>query len=167
MTAHGTPKVMDFGLVQLTETSRALTRTGFTLGTPQYMAPEQATGEPTGAATDLYAFGAVLYRAVTGKAAFDADNDQAVLYQHVYGTPTHPQELNPQVPDSLARLILALLEKDPNKRPTSGWAVADTLRAVRAAELQRAPNAPRPALGARGRTRPARRTPPRSSASGR
>ncbi len=139
VTAHGTPKVMDFGLVQLTETSRALTRTGFTLGTPQYMAPEQATGEPTGAATDLYAFGAVLYRAVTGKAAFDADNDQAVLYQHVYGTPTHPQELNPQVPTSLARLILALMEKDPNKRPTSGWAVADTLRAIRSAELQRAP----------------------------
>ena len=139
VTPQGTPKVMDFGLVQLTESSRALTRTGFTLGTPQYMAPEQATGEPTGAATDLYAFGAVLYRTVTGVAAFDADNDQAVLYQHVYGTPTHPQELNPQVPTSLARLILALLEKDPGKRPTSGWAVADALRAIRSAALQRAP----------------------------
>src|SRR5690606_15027960 len=56
VTAQGSPKVMDFGLVQLTETSKRLTRTGITLGTPQYMAPEQATGESTGAATDLYAF---------------------------------------------------------------------------------------------------------------
>lgn len=139
VTPQGTPKVMDFGLVQLTESSRALTRTGFTLGTPQYMAPEQATGEPTGAATDLYAFGAVLYRTATGVAAFDADNDQAVLYQHVYGTPAHPQDVNPQVPTPLARLILALLEKDPAKRPSSGWAVADALRAIRAAVLGRAP----------------------------
>lgn len=66
LAPHGQPKVMDFGLVQLTETSRQLTRTGFTLGTPQYMAPEQATGEATGGATDLYAFGVVLYRTVTG-----------------------------------------------------------------------------------------------------
>lgn len=135
VTPQGTPKVMDFGLVQLTETSRALTRTGFTLGTPQYMAPEQATGEPTGAATDLYAFGAVLYRTATGVAAFDADNDQAVLYQHVYGSVTPPREINPQVPAALERLIMSLLEKDPAKRPTSGWAVADALRAIRAAEV--------------------------------
>src|SRR6056297_747429 len=78
LTARGDPKLMDFGLVQLTETSRELTRTGFTLGTPHYMAPEQATGDATGAATDLYAFGVVLYRAMTGAAAFDADNDQAL-----------------------------------------------------------------------------------------
>jgi eukaryotic-like serine/threonine-protein kinase len=83
----GRPKVMDFGLVQLTETSRQLTRTGSTLGTPQYMAPEQATGDATGAATDLYAFGAVLYRTVTGEAPFDAENDQAIMYQHVYHEP--------------------------------------------------------------------------------
>ncbi len=138
VTAQGTPKVMDFGLVQLTETSKALTRTGFTLGTPQYMAPEQATGEPTGAATDLYAFGAVLYRTLTGVAAFDADNDQAVLYQHVYGSVTDPRALNPQIPAALERLVLALLQKDPAKRPTSGWAVADALRAVRAEALTKA-----------------------------
>src|SRR5690554_6342444 len=142
VTPQGTPKVMDFGLVQLTETSRALTRTGFTLGTPQYMAPEQATGEPTGAATDLYAFGAVLYRTVTGVTAFDADNDQAVLYQHVYGQVTPPREINPQIPEALEVLILNLLQKDPSRRPTSGWAVADALRAVRSAELARATELP-------------------------
>ena len=142
VTPQGTPKVMDFGLVQLTETSKALTRTGFTLGTPQYMAPEQATGEPTGAATDLYAFGAVLYRTATGVAAFDADNDQAVLYQHVYGQVTPPRQLNPQIPAALERLILGLLQKDPAHRPTSGWAVADSLRAIRQAALEHATQVP-------------------------
>ena len=124
LTPQGTPKVMDFGLVQLTETSKQLTRTGLTLGTPQYMAPEQATGEATGAATDLYAFGAVLYRTVTGVAAFEGENDQAVLYQHVYGKVTPPHELNPQVPEALSRLVMSLLEKDPARRPPSGAAVA-------------------------------------------
>ncbi len=132
------PKVMDFGLVQLTETSRQLTRTGFTLGTPSYMAPEQATGDATGAATDLYAFGAVLYRTVTGTAPFEADNDQAVLYQHVYAALTPPAALNPQVPPALSRLIESLLEKDPGKRPVSGFTVADTLRSILGTERQRA-----------------------------
>ena len=95
--------------MQLTETSKQLTRTGLTLGTPQYMAPEQATGEATGAATDLYAFGAVLYRTVTGVAAFEGENDQAVLYQHVYGKVTPPHEVNPQVPEPLSRLVMSLL----------------------------------------------------------
>ncbi len=148
LTQQGHPKVMDFGLVQLTETSRELTRTGFTLGTPQYMAPEQATGEATGAATDLYAFGAVLYRTVTGSAPFDADNDQAVLYQHVYGAPTPAAELNAQVPEPLSRLIAGLLQKDPDQRPLSGFAVADALRSVLASLRERATHV---ALGGPGR----------------
>jgi len=130
LTGRGTPKLMDFGLVQLTQTSRELTRTGFTLGTPQYMAPEQATGDATGAATDLYALGAVLYRAVTGATAFEADNDQAVLYQHVYGEVVPAAERNPLVPLDLSELIAALLEKRPERRPRSGYAVAETLRSV-------------------------------------
>lgn len=129
------PKVMDFGLVQLTETSQQLTRTGFTLGTPQYMAPEQARGDLTGAATDLYAFGAVLYRTLTGVAPFEAENDQAVLYQHVYGDPRPVQELNPLVPDDLADLVAALLKKEPNARPASGELVADALKSIRATRL--------------------------------
>src|SRR5690554_2434915 len=129
------PKVMDFGLVQLTETSQQLTRTGFTLGTPQYMAPEQARGDLTGAATDLYAFGAVLYRTLTGVAPFEAENDQAILYQHVYGDVKPVQELNPLVPDALAGLVTALLRKDPAERPASGAIVADALWAIRAGIL--------------------------------
>lgn len=131
MTPQGQPKVMDFGLVQLTEASRELTRTGFTLGTPQYMAPEQAKGDATGAHTDLYSLGAVLYRTVTGAVPFEADNDQAVLFQHVYSELVPPHALNPNVPEDLSRLIVSLLAKDPRNRPSSAYLVADALRAVR------------------------------------
>lgn len=135
LTAHGFPKVMDFGLVQLAETSRQLTRTGLTLGTPHYMAPEQASGGVTGAHTDLYAFGAVLYRALTGRTPFDADNDQAVLYQQVYGELIEPSELNPAIPPALSELVVRLLAKAPSARPASGQALADALRSILAGQL--------------------------------
>lgn len=137
LDSAGRPKVMDFGLVQLTETSKQLTRTGSTLGTPQYMAPEQATGDATGAATDLYAFGAVLYRTVTGSAPFEAENDQAIMYQHVYTEPTAAHELHPRVPLALSHLLARMLAKRPSERPTSASEVAHALRAIRA-QLRRA-----------------------------
>ena len=132
LTDQGHAKVMDFGLVQLTEMSQQLTRTGFTLGTPQYMAPEQAQGSHTGAHTDLYALGAVLYRAVTGIAPFEAENDQAILFQHVYGDLIPATEHNPYVPEALSQLISSLLAKNPAERPLSGYLVAQGLRAIRA-----------------------------------
>lgn len=131
MTLEGQPKVMDFGLVQLAESTRQLTRTGLTLGTPQYMAPEQAKGGAIGPHTDLYALGAVLYRTVTGLVPFDAENDQAVLYQHVYNEVVPPWRLNPAVPRPLSQLIVRLLDKSPRLRPASGELVADALRAIR------------------------------------
>jgi outer membrane protein assembly factor BamB len=131
LTSSGQPKVMDFGLVLLTETSQNLTKTGLTLGTPHYMAPEQATGTATGFQADLYAFGAVLYKMITGVAPFDADNDQAVLYHHVYTDLTPATELNHAVPESLELLLGNLLEKTPEARPGSSYAVADSLQAIR------------------------------------
>jgi serine/threonine-protein kinase len=150
LTESGRPKLMDFGLVQLTETSRQLTRTGSTLGTPQYMAPEQATGDATGAATDLYAFGAVLYRTVTGVAPFDAENDQAIMYQHVYHEPPAAADVHPGVPPALSRLLARLLAKAPDARPASAAAVADTLRAISRAGLSRAASRPHAGAGHRG-----------------
>ena len=138
LSSHAQPKVMDFGLVQLAETTRQLTRTGLTLGTPHYMAPEQAKGSGVGAHTDLYAFGAVLYKAVTGVTPFDADNDQAVLYQHVYGELVPAAEHNAHVPPALGDLINALLAKNPDLRPNSGLAVAEVLRGVLTQTLQKA-----------------------------
>jgi len=143
------PKVMDFGLVQLTETSRQLTRTGSTLGTPQYMAPEQATGDITGAATDLYAFGAVLYRTVTGEAPFDAENDQAIMYQHVYQSPRPAHEVHPGVPAGLSELLSRMLAKRPEDRPPSAAVVADALRALREDGLRRVVRRPHGGAGRR------------------
>jgi eukaryotic-like serine/threonine-protein kinase len=147
---RGRPKVMDFGLVQLTETSRQLTRTGSTLGTPLYMAPEQATGDATGASTDLYAFGAVLYRTVTGEAPFDAENDQAIMYQHVYHTPRPAHEVHPGVPAGLSALLERMLAKRPVDRPSSAAAVADALRALRDDGVGRATRRPHGGAGRRG-----------------
>ena len=127
----GTPRIMDFGLVALTEFSRHLTRSGVTLGTPQYMAPEQARSVGVGPGSDLYALGAVLYRVACGSPPFVGDSDQSVLYQHVYDAPPDPRDLNPAVPDGLARVLLGLLSKAPQDRPASGEALARQLGLAR------------------------------------
>ena len=118
------PRIMDFGLVALSEYSRQLTRSGVTLGTPQYMAPEQARGVGVGPASDLYALGAVLYRVACGSPPFVGDSDQSVLYQHVYDAPPDPRDLNPSIPAGLAQVLLGLLSKKPEQRPVSGEALA-------------------------------------------
>jgi len=119
VSSDGQPKVMDFGLAYLMQESRHFTRTGYTLGTPEYMAPEQAKGLALTSQADLYSFGAVLYRAFTGRPLFEGENDQSVLYQHVYENPKSPQSLNPAVPAEVSGLILSMLAKNPSERPGS------------------------------------------------
>ena len=117
LTKEGYPKVMDFGLAYLLQESRHLTRTGYTLGTPPYMAPEQAKGLPLSPKADLYSFGAVLYRTLTSKPPFEGDNDQAILFQHVYEEPKPPEALNPAIPRGVSEAVLGLLAKHPEERP--------------------------------------------------
>ena len=119
LTEEGRPKLMDFGLAYLSEATRHFTRTGYTLGTPQYMAPEQAKGLPLTPAADLYSFGAVLYRTLTGSPPFEGEHDQAILYQHVYEPPPDPLERNPALPARLGAWLLRMLAKEPEKRPQS------------------------------------------------
>lgn len=118
------PQIMDFGLVSVSERTRDLTRSGVTLGTPSYMSPEQAKGEQLDARSDLYAMGAVLYRVACGSPPFVGNNDQSILYQHVYETPPDPRELNPAIPDALAHILLTLLAKRAERRPDSGQDLA-------------------------------------------
>ena len=120
----GLPRIMDFGLVALSEQTRHLTRSGVTLGTPSYMSPEQARGVGVDARSDLYALGGVLYRVACGSPPFVGDSDQSVLYQHVYEPVPDPRDLNPAVPDAVARVLLWLLAKKPGHRPPSGEALA-------------------------------------------
>jgi outer membrane protein assembly factor BamB len=117
LTKEGHPKVMDLGLAYILQESRHLTRTGYTLGTPTYMAPEQAKGLPLSPKADLYSFGAVLYRTLTGKAPFEGENDQAILFQHVYEEPKPPEALNPAIPRGVSEAVLGLLAKHPEERP--------------------------------------------------
>lgn len=118
------PHLMDFGLVALSEHTLHLTRSGVTLGTPVYMAPEQAKGTGVDARSDLYALGAVLYRVACGSPPFVGENDQSILYQHVYEAVPDPRDLNPAIPDVIARVLLSLLAKRPERRPESGEALA-------------------------------------------
>jgi eukaryotic-like serine/threonine-protein kinase len=124
LDANGHPRIMDFGLVYVSDATRDLTRTGYTLGTPQYMAPEQAKGGIVNAMSDIYAFGAVLYRTATGCAPFEADNDQGILYQHVYEAPKPLETVNPALPKALGETIIPFLEKKPEERPQNA---VDTL----------------------------------------
>lgn len=126
VTPEGQPKVMDFGLAYLMQESQHFTRTGITVGTPEYMAPEQAKGLPLTPQADLYSFGAVLYRTLTGKPLFEGENDQSVLYQHVYEAPRPPHMVNPAIPEGVSDFLVSLLHKTPDERPAS----AGTARAV-------------------------------------
>ncbi|WP_456480990.1 serine/threonine-protein kinase, partial [Oceanithermus sp.] len=130
LTEEGRPKLMDFGLAYLAEATRHFTRTGYTLGTPQYMAPEQAKGLALTPAADLYSFGAVLFRTLTGRPPFEGEHDQAVLYQHVYEPPPDPLELNPALPAALSAWVLRMLEKEPSSRPASAAQARRELAAV-------------------------------------
>lgn len=131
LTRERVPKVMDFGLVQLAQVSRDLTRTGYTLGTPHFMSPEQARGQEVGPASDLYSLGCVIYKTVTGLPVFEADNDQSILYHHVYERPEPPSTKNPAVTEELDGIVTDLLAKTPADRPPSAGAVARRLAAAR------------------------------------
>jgi serine/threonine protein kinase len=131
LTAHHSPltkvKVLDFGLARAAEADSKLSVSGMVVGTPAYMAPEQANAQTVDARADLFSLGCVLYELATGKQAFTGVSTLQVLCQVVSSEPPRPREVNPQMPAGLATLIEELLAKDPARRPPSARAVADRL----------------------------------------
>lgn len=109
----GGVKVMDFGIARSLD---ANTLTLTLVGTPAYMAPEQAKGLRADHRADIYSFGLMLYEMVTGTPTFQADTPMAMLLQQIQETPRPPQEITPSLPSRLSRLILRCLEKDPSNR---------------------------------------------------
>ncbi|MEU0665260.1 serine/threonine-protein kinase [Streptomyces lavendulocolor] len=120
-----TAKLCDFGIARLVEaTHHTLTVTGVAIGTPAYMSPEQARGDTTlGAPSDLYSLGCLLHELLTGHVPFTGTGWQ-VLNQHLNDAPAPLSALRPGVPRELEQLVLELLDKDPDRRPTA----ADTRR---------------------------------------
>jgi WD40 repeat protein/Tfp pilus assembly protein PilF len=131
LTADGMPKITDFGLAKIVIGGEGLrTQTGELLGTPSYMAPEQAASrhQAIGAATDVYALGAILYELLTGRPPFKAESPLETIRQVVADEPVAPSRLRPKLPRDLETICLKCLRKEPAQRYTSAAALADDLR---------------------------------------
>jgi serine/threonine protein kinase len=129
---RGRVKILDFGLARSRgDGAPALTGVGAVVGTPGYMAPEQARRSPlVDHRCDLFSLGAVLYRMCTDREPFVGDDSVATLFALATEQPPWPHEINPEVSPLLSRLVVWLLAKVPADRPPSARAVADTLAAI-------------------------------------
>jgi serine/threonine protein kinase/Tfp pilus assembly protein PilF len=125
----GEPHLTDFGLARLVETESTVTRTLDVMGTPSYMAPEQAAGEHTklSKATDVYGLGAVLYQLLTGHPPFAGGTTFETVRLVLETEPRPPRLLNPKVDRELSTVCLKCLEKDPQRRYSSALALAEDL----------------------------------------
>ncbi|HEX4592124.1 MAG TPA: serine/threonine-protein kinase [Gemmataceae bacterium] len=136
LDANGQPYVTDFGLAKLVEGDSGLTQTGTFLGTPQYMAPEQAVrAREAGPAADVYSLGAILYECLTGRPPFREATPFETVLAVVEFDPPRPRQVNPKVPRVLEQVVLQCLEKDPARRFPSSAALADALAEYLRGEL--------------------------------
>ncbi|HZI16612.1 MAG TPA: serine/threonine-protein kinase, partial [Myxococcus sp.] len=127
-------KVLDFGLAKRAQTPTgrsAQTRTDMVVGTPEYMAPEQARGQEVGPMTDLYALGVVTFEMVTGRLPFIGTSPVDLLMKHVEARPPRPSEFLPELPPALDAFILQMLTKDPETRPGAADALRQQLGRLR------------------------------------
>ncbi|NQW16289.1 MAG: protein kinase [Chloroflexi bacterium] len=129
ITPDGTPKVTDFGIARTEEVS-SMTATGALMGTPYYMSPEQARGEPADSRSDVYAVGCIIYEMLTGEVPFDAPTPLAVIRQQIEQDPRPVRSLRDNVPRAFAQVIERAMHKDPGQRYLNG---ADLAMAIRQA----------------------------------
>jgi tRNA A-37 threonylcarbamoyl transferase component Bud32 len=125
----GNAKIMDFGIARSLHT-RGVTGTGVIIGTPEYMAPEQAEGRDVDCRADIYALGAILFEMITGRVPFEGATPLSIVLKHRSEPPTDPQEINAQISTGLSRIVLKCLEKSRENRFQSAAEVLDALTAV-------------------------------------
>jgi hypothetical protein len=126
----GRVRILDFGLARIAEENSDLSRAGQAMGTPAYMAPEQARGETAGPRADLFSLGCILYRLSTGTAPFNSTTARASYRALECDEPTPPRQINPELPSAFSTLVLQLLAKNPADRPDSADEVARRIEAI-------------------------------------
>jgi serine/threonine-protein kinase len=136
-------KVSGFDSAKPTSDSN-LTRVGTVAGDPRYISPEQVTGQPLDARSDLYSVGVLLYQTLTGKLPFDGQSDMEILIAQVRSGPPAPRSVNPTISQELEQIVLKALKKDANQRFTSAKEFREAISAVELAQpaLQAAVTAP-------------------------
>src|SRR5271166_1678809 len=134
LTPQGVVKLMDFGIAR-SGTDGSLTSTGTTLGSLNYMPPEQVRGESADARSDIYSFGVSLYELLTGKLPFHSDSQYSLMTAHLNEVPVAPITLRDDLPPSLNEIILMAIAKDPANRFQSADAFRAALSSVEVSQL--------------------------------
>jgi serine/threonine-protein kinase len=130
----GDLKIMDFGIARVSavQGEAGLTTAGTVMGTPDYIAPEQAQGLSADFRSDVYALGVVLFEIFTGRLPFGGDNAMQVVMNHIRTPPPRPREVSARVPERLEAVILKAMEKDPANRYQTVAELLDDLDEVSA-----------------------------------
>ena len=128
-------KIMDFGIARVSEVEggapgSGLTTAGMVMGTPDYMPPEQAQGEPADFRSDIYSLGVVLFESFTAQLPFTGDTLMKIVLAHIQTPPPRPRSVNPRVPVEVEAVILKCMEKDPNKRYQKVSELLEALTAI-------------------------------------
>ena len=141
----------DFGLAKMVEGSVQLTGSGVGVGTPAYMAPEQGQGLKVDRRADIYSLGIILYEMVTGRVPFEAETPMAIVVKHITEPLPMPRKMNPELPESVERVIMKALAKRPDDRyETAGKMAAALRKAVAGIDTAVAEAAPPPPIGVIG-----------------
>ncbi|MEM7764579.1 MAG: serine/threonine-protein kinase [Pseudomonadota bacterium] len=127
----GLLKIVDFGVAAAASSGDTqLTKTGYVIGSPKYMAPEQILGKKVEETADIYSVGVMLYEMLTGSPPYTRGDHMSVMYQHFQGKASHCQELNDKIPDDLAAIVTKLMSVDKAERYQSMIEVREALEAI-------------------------------------